>query len=42
MGIKELLEGKDAQQKATTKGIEIAKVVKRKKYALGPVTKTWK
>ena len=42
MAIKELLEGKDAKEKANIKGVEIAKVVKKKKYKFDPITKKWK
>jgi hypothetical protein len=42
MAIRELLEGKSAKEKATIKGIEIAKVVKKKKYKFDPVDKKWK
>lgn len=42
MGIKELLEGKTASEKAAIKGEEIAKVLKKKKYKFDKKTKSWK
>lgn len=42
MGIKELLEGKDAKEKANIKGVEIAKVLKKQKYKFDKKTKSWK
>lgn len=42
MAIRELLEGKTAKEKATIKGVEIAKVLKKKKYVFDSKDKKWK
>ena len=42
MAIKDLLEGKTAKEKADIKGVEIAKVVKLKKYKLDTKDGLWK
>jgi hypothetical protein len=42
MAIKELLDGKDAKEKANIKGVEIAKVLKKKKYRFDKKDKKWK
>lgn len=42
MAIKHLLEGKTTKEKANLKGIEIARVLKKKKYKFDKTTKTWK
>lgn len=42
MAIKELVDGKTKEEKATIKGVEIAKVIKKKRYTLDTTTKTWK
>jgi hypothetical protein len=40
--IREQLGGKTVKEKADIKGVEIAKVVKKKRYTLDSKTKKWK